>query len=299
MQRLLIDDCGTTSGLASMTRQALAAERADRAEGSQQYAPSLHFETPDSEFNPAKHSPSAPEVAESTLYVATNLECWKAPPRFPFATDVTLNGRTFRRLDALFWAWLVRKLDQARQARDAGTISVEAFAGLQARWARVHAWASERLAEADLRRAIAHFDEGLLYLPPGAERAEGQSSIRSASRSAKASPPPIASHSLGQGSFFQPAVGEALADVHTIRDQAIALSWTDEGLLRNRGRYRFPCGEDYGLVCFIGPEDRIGEVTREAIEIVGRDGRSGKRNIYNRAIERPWARRVDRLSAAA
>ena len=38
-------------------------------------------------------------------------------------------------------------------------------------------------------------------------------------------------------------------------------------LYQNQGRFRFPCGEDYGLVCFVDSDREIGEVTERSIEI--------------------------------
>ena len=56
--------------------------------------------------------------------------------------------------------------------------------------------------------------------------------------------------------------------VDAIRDQALALGWSEAALYQNRGRYCFPVGGDYGLVCFLHDGREIGQVTRESIEIV-------------------------------
>ena len=60
-----------------------------------------------------------------------------------------------------------------------------------------------------------------------------------------------------------------MALVHAIRDRALALGWTHEALYQSQGHLRFPFGQDCGLVCFIGVEDRIGDVAGDAIEIIG------------------------------
>jgi hypothetical protein len=61
---------------------------------------------------------------------------------------------------------------------------------------------------------------------------------------------------------------DALAEVARIRERANACGWTDDDLLQNRGRIRFPCGPDWGLVCFLRHGQRVGEVTELAIELV-------------------------------
>jgi hypothetical protein len=55
--------------------------------------------------------------------------------------------------------------------------------------------------------------------------------------------------------------------VNAIRDQALALGWTDADLFQTCGQFQFPCGQDYGLVgCVQGRA--IGEVTSEAIALL-------------------------------
>jgi len=86
----------------------------------------------------------------------------------------------------------------------------------------------------------------------------------------------------------------AVAKVDAIRDQALALGWSERRLYQNRGELRFPCGEDYGLVCFIGEAQRIGEVTKQYIEIISPAPRENCLRFYNPDAPQPW--RVVRLS---
>ncbi len=62
-------------------------------------------------------------------------------------------------------------------------------------------------------------------------------------------------------------------------------------LYRNRGRFRSPCGEDYGLVCFVDGDERIGEITCQSIEIVGPPPRETVLRFYNPDVEQPWHRK--------
>lgn len=54
--------------------------------------------------------------------------------------------------------------------------------------------------------------------------------------------------------------------VNDIRDAALALGWTDAMLFQTSGHYQFPCGQDYGLVCFLRGRT-IGTVDAEYIEL--------------------------------
>jgi hypothetical protein len=80
--------------------------------------------------------------------------------------------------------------------------------------------------------------------------------------------------------FTQPVQKSTLDKVDSIRDRALSLGWNEARLYQNRGQFRFPYGENDGLVCFIFElvetvhenvivrKRSIGEVTRQHIEIV-------------------------------
>lgn len=97
--------------------------------------------------------------------------------------------------------------------------------------------------------------------------------------------------------FTERASPAAVAKVDAIREQALALGWSERRLYQNRGQFRFPYGEDYSLVCFIGDAQRIGAVTKEYIEIVGPPPRENRLRFYNPDVPQPW--RVVRLSPSA
>jgi hypothetical protein len=71
--------------------------------------------------------------------------------------------------------------------------------------------------------------------------------------------------------FLHPVSAAAVRQVDAIRDAALALGWTEAQLYQNRGRFTFPCGQDYGVVCHLARGARVGLVTAEAIEIVPAD----------------------------
>jgi hypothetical protein len=51
---------------------------------------------------------------------------------------------------------------------------------------------------------------------------------------------------------------------------------------------------DRGLVSFLKPGDRIGEVTLQSIEIVGPPPTGVRQRFYNPDVDQPWIRRVAR-----
>jgi len=66
---------------------------------------------------------------------------------------------------------------------------------------------------------------------------------------------------------YQPVSPRAVEQVDAIRDEARRLGWTDAMLYQNRGRYVYPYGQEYGLVCALGRDRVIGAVTPDTIEI--------------------------------
>ena len=93
----------------------------------------------------------------------------------------------------------------------------------------------------------------------------------------------------GNHPFTEKVLPAAVAKVDAIRDQALALGWSEARLYQNRGRLRFPFGGDYGLVCFIGEDKRVGEVAKHHIEIlVGSPPRESRLRFYNPDVDRQW-----------
>ncbi len=92
----------------------------------------------------------------------------------------------------------------------------------------------------------------------------------------------------GDYGFVHNVLPSAVAKVDAIREQALALNWNERRLYQNRGRYCFPYGEDYGLVCFIGEAERIAEVTKQYIEIVNPPPRENRLQFYNPDVPQPW-----------
>jgi len=131
----------------------------------------------------------------------------------------------------------------------------------------VHEWAIEHFGEAVLQNAIRNLD-ARIYAPPVPE----QDAPR------RAAP------------LLDSARPDAVALVGAIRDRALALGWTRDSLYATGGSARFTLGRERGLVCFLKPDDRIGEVTTHSIEIILAN--NVRQRFYNPNVDQPWIRRV-------
>ncbi len=80
------------------------------------------------------------------------------------------------------------------------------------------------------------------------------------------------------------------AKVDAIKDEALSLGWTEDGLCNEKYKTNFPCG-NYGLVCFLDANERIGNVTREYIEIILPS--SAQQRFYNKDIDQPWNKKSE------
>ena len=58
------------------------------------------------------------------------------------------------------------------------------------------------------------------------------------------------------------------------------------------GYERRPIGPRYGLVCYVGAQDWIGEVTPQSIELIGMPPMETWLRFYNPDVEQPWIRRT-------
>ena len=75
--------------------------------------------------------------------------------------------------------------------------------------------------------------------------------------------------------------------VNAIRVQALGLGWEEERLYM-AGK---PLSPLCGLAAYLNPGDRIGEVTREAIEVIVPSG--VHQRFFNPDVAQPWIRRSE------
>jgi len=233
---------------------------------------------------------------ETALYAATNLESWDTDRPHYYARDVGIDDICFRRLDPDYYAWLRYKMALAKRAVDSGRISSSAFEMLRARFNDIRAWGMEHFGEGTLLSAIQSLDPKT-YSPPvletfgqGVQYPPKQAAPEKTTRAV----PQYLFPKEGDWPFTQEVSPSAVAKVNAIRDKAVSLGWSEARLYQNRGCLRFPYGQDYGLVCFVDDNVRVGEVTRQSIEIVGTTSQENRLRFYNPDVDQPWLRRMRR-----
>jgi len=192
-------------------------------------------------------------------WVSTDLAILRPARPANCPEDLLEAGKAYRRLSPDHYEWLHAKFTAFRRARAGHDDS--ATRTFESRFAAVR-----KLAEA-------------LYAPDILKAARARLAV---------SAPPSPNADLGlkpqYARFLFPAVSDlprsmpvtryALAQVDAIRDAAVAAGWPEARLYQNRGRLTFPCGNDWGVVCFVHPTQRLGRVTARAIEVVCQAGHS-------------------------
>ena len=224
---------------------------------------------------------------ETALYASTNLTFFETSQPHDYGRDfVGVFGTCFRRLDPDYYAWLRHRMDLAKKRVGSGRLSAQAFDMLRTRFNEIHAWAIEHLGDEALRAAVQSLDPKT-YAPPRIDAFDGRSDrVRPPVKETPAVPPYLFPED-GDWRVIQRVRSSAVPQVDAIRDQALSLGWSEARLYQNRGRFRFPCGEDYGLVCFLDERKRIGEVTRQSIEIVGPPPNENRLRFYNPDVDQP------------
>lgn len=207
----------------------------------------------------------------SILYVATNLATVERTGKTDAPADILIDRVRYCQLDPEYYAWLRHRMSLAKQAANTGRLNTTAFAELRRRFAWIHDWAVRHLGETQLRAAVAAFESDG-YQPPGTKP--------------KPVVEPTSGHTWptdGNWRFTRPVPQSSVDKVDAIREQALALGWTEAVLYQNRGRFGFPCGQHYGLVCFVDDDRQLGE-------IIGPAPRRSVLRFYNKKVKQPWMR---------
>ena len=215
-----------------------------------------------------------PPRSGSTLFVSSSLDTWATNQPNGIARDFQIDDTVYRRLDPEYFAWLRSRMVVAKRAATAGHLPPSAFEDLRVRFNAVHEWAVGYFGEAPLLAAVRGFRSGG-YDPPVAEDEGRHVPVPAVRKSAADTISP-----------------EAIALVDAISEQALSLGWKRErlygvgssGILDPRR----------GLVCFLKPGDRIGEVTLQSIEIIGPPPNAARQRFYNPDVDQPWIRRAAR-----
>jgi hypothetical protein len=183
----------------------------------------------------------------------------------------------YRRLDPEYFAWLRARMFTVKRAADAGDVAPAAFDELRGRFNGVQSQAIDLFGEASLVAALGSFDPEA-YRPPLPEPDESPRAVE---------PAPVRRNPEAE------RLARAQGLVDEIRERALAVGWTMDSLYCCDGYERRPFVGKYGLVCYVGSQDRIGEVMRESIEIIGPPPVETRMRFYNPDVEQPWARMRD------
>lgn len=221
---------------------------------------------------PEKCAPSV-SAAPGSLFVATSLHVWSTGEPDRFARDFQINDTVYRRLDPEYYAWLRSRMVMAKKAATAGQLDAAAFEDLRRRFNAVHEWAVEHLGEAQLVAAARALRAGD-YSPPVPDDDGPRVPLTRGRKSAANLIPP-----------------EAIAMVDAISEHALSLGWKHERLYGNGNHGIFDPRR--GLVCFLKPGDRIGEVTLQSIEIICQPPSEVRQRFYNPDVDQPWVKRID------
>jgi hypothetical protein len=169
-------------------------------------------------------------------------------------------------------------MDKAHMAYQAGKLAEDHWNTLRERFYPLHDWAIEIYGKEAIVEAISRPQQN-----PFLAKA-----VSSTNEPATEHRYPL----VGEYSHLRPVGPAALAQVDAIRDEAIAFGWTEKGLYQNRGNFTFPYGQDYGLICFLDKGNRIGNVTRQYIEIIGLPPHENRLRFYNHDVEQPWVKKT-------
>ena len=164
---------------------------------------------------------------------------------------VSYCGKTFRRLEPEYFAWLHRQMEVAR-ANQEGMPPDATWYLLQIQFDAIEAQALQDFGKDALDLVVRSMDQRFLEpIPP-----------RDASN--------WTYPAEGNWYFRQPVSRQALANVQAVRDYACAMEWSEARLWQNRGRFPFPVGSDYGLVCYLDGDCEINSINPEFIEVYHR-----------------------------
>ncbi len=194
------------------------------------------------------------------------------------------NGVAHYRLTPLFWAYLRHAFNNATRACEAGKLGAGTYSELLNRISHIYNMSLAQYEENDIKSAEQTFTPA--KWKRHCERlAKPQESIIAGHEFNPISVPTCSSYRYpadGSGAYH-PVSKTAIALVDAIRDKALALGWTMNQLYRNTGMAH----RDWGLVCYLGMDEKIGEITRQSIEI--RHPRSSHPlRFYNHEVEQPW-----------
>jgi hypothetical protein len=223
------------------------------------------------------------EKASAPLHVSTDLRILCVTEGVQTdSEDIVREGTTYRKLSPEYFAWLSLQMQKAATAFDNGRLPSDAWKELYDRFVNLNVEAVKVLGE-KFKLPIGSSFDASRYNPP--RKQKPQEIFSSWVYPAR----PV----FGDNELIQPVTQAAVDAVKAISEHALSCGWSESQLYQNRGRYRFPCGQDYGLVCYVDTElgkRTIGRVTERFIELIVNPDRKPAEALYffNRNSNQPW-----------
>jgi len=213
----------------------------------------------------------------ATIYFAsTSLDLRQTDKPGDYPQDIFIEDVCYRKIDPPYFAWLRSMIETAKRSFESGRLPKAKWEELRGRFNRLQEWAIGHYGKEALQATIREFDP-TSYAPP-----------------VNRQPEPLLFPQTGDWRFTEPVNPASVRKVDAIREAAQAKGWSDERLYQNRGRFSFPLGQDYGLVCFVGPDDELGEITETHIEIIHACGsRKNSLRFANSDVFPPRIKKVD------
>lgn len=236
--------------------------------------------------NPCTEKIHAEKMA---LYVASNLKSFETDSPDLYDTDLVVHETCYRKLEPVYYAWLRHKYILANKASQKGKLSGPEFEKIKKLFQPIRTWAINNFGEQALRKAVSQFNPRI-YSAPVLEPEQDKKNILTSPENVKVD---YLYPSEGEWTCSKKVSKTALKQVGAIKEKAIRLGWSENRLYQNRGRYRFPYGEDYGLVCYLGEEKQIGEIALQHIEIISNNQHgTSKLKFYNPDLDLPFRKKI-------
>lgn len=199
---------------------------------------------------PAQDSAPLAPAAKPFYFASTSLDLRHTDKPADYPQDIFIDDICYRKIDPPYYAWLRRRMERAKRAFESGRLPGAKWEELRRRFNRLQEWAISYYGKETLQAAIRQFNPAC-YSPP-----------------ANREPEPYLFPATGDWRFSHSVAPDAVRKVDAIREEAMALGWTEARLYQNRGRFGFPLGNDYGLVCFLESDKELVKVTKFHIEII-------------------------------
>ena len=205
-----------------------------------------------------------------TLYVASDMDYFEYDHSEVFIDEITLNSKVYRKLDPVYFIWLSKRYETAFKLADKGKFSLKALENLADKIVEI-----EEKAKLIFSNDEIEFAKKILrtrkYLPPES----GNLKTDATEQQEQPEPDfmfPEKNPEENRLSFIKPVSEHALNQVGKIEKKALSKGWTLNQLYQNRGRFMYPCGFNWGLVCFLKDDRKTSIVKSDSIEIICQSG---------------------------